>query len=52
MKQTKERVAEIQVSYRPAIINKPVIINALDAFVEIIEFFPADTIVVGEQNQI
>ena len=37
MKHTKERVAEIQVSYRPAISNKPVIISALDAFVEMVE---------------
>jgi DNA repair protein RadC len=49
MKQTKERVAEIQVSYRPAISNKPVIISALDAFVEIVEFFPSDTIALQEK---
>ena len=49
MKQTKERVAEIQVSYRPAISNKPVIISALDAFVEIVEFFPPDTIALQEK---
>ena len=49
MKQTKERVAEIQVSYRPAISNKPVIISALDAFVEIVEFFPSETIALQEK---
>ena len=49
MRQTKERVAEIQVSYRPAISNKPVIISALDAFVEIVEFFPQETIALQEK---
>ena len=49
MKQTKERVAEIQVSYRPAISNKPVIMSALDAFVEMVEFFPSETIALQEK---
>jgi len=49
MKQTKERVAEIQVSYRPAIGNNPIIISALDAYVELIEFFPKDTISLQER---
>jgi DNA repair protein RadC len=49
MRQTKERVAEIQVSYRPAISNKSVIISALDAFVEIVEFFPQETIALQEK---
>ena len=49
MKQTKERVAEIQVSYRPAISNKPLIISALDAFVEMVDFFPPDTIALQEK---
>ena len=49
MKQTKERVAEIQVSYQPAISNKPIIISALDAFVEIVEFFPSETIALQEK---
>ena len=49
MKQTKERVAEIQVSYRPAISNKPIIISALDSFVEMVEFFPADKIALQEK---
>ena len=49
MKQTKEHVAEIQVSYRPAISNKPVIISALDAFIEMVEFFPSETIALQEK---
>ena len=49
MKQTKEGVAEIQVSYRPAISNKPLIISALDAFVEMVDFFPPDTIALQEK---
>ena len=49
MKQTKDRVSEIQVSYRPAICNKPIIISALDAYVELVEFFPKDTISLQEK---
>lgn len=49
MAQTKDRVAEIEVKYRPAIANKPVIITGLDAFVELIEFFPRDTIALQEK---
>ena len=49
MKQTKDKVAEIQISYLPAISSKPVIISALDAFIELIEFFPPETISLQER---
>jgi DNA repair protein RadC len=48
MKQ-QERVAEIEVSYRPAIGRKPVIASSLDAFIELIEFFPLDRIALQER---
>lgn len=49
MKQTRDRVSEIQVSYQPAIGNKPIIVSALDAYVELIEFFPQSTIALQEK---
>jgi len=49
MKLTRERVSEIHVSYRPAIGNKPIIVSALDAYLELIEFFPLDTIALQEK---
>ena len=49
MKQTKERVAEIQVSYLPTTNKKPVVKTAFDAFIELIEFFPLDTISLHER---
>ena len=49
MKQIKDRVAEIQVSYRPAISKKPLIVSALDAFVELIEFFPRERLALQEK---
>ena len=44
MVQTTDSVAEIQISYRPAITNKPKIVSALDAYVLFKEFFDEDTI--------
>lgn len=41
-------VAEISVSYRPAIANKPVIVSALDAYVLLKPFFDGDTISLQE----
>jgi DNA repair protein RadC len=38
------KVSEIQVTYRPAISNKPIIKAALDAYVVLNEFFPEDLI--------
>jgi len=49
MKKTKDKVAEIQVSYHPSLCKKPVIITAFDAFIELIEFFPVDTISLNER---
>ena len=49
MKQTKERVAEIQVSYLPTTNKKPVVKTAFDAFIELIEFFPTGTISLHER---
>jgi len=49
MKQQITQVAEISVSYRPAIANKPIIKCALDAYVVLSEFFTPETIQVNEQ---
>lgn len=49
MKQKKDHVAELEVSYRPAISKKPVILSSLDAFTELIEFFPQETLALQEQ---
>jgi DNA repair protein RadC len=38
------QVAEISVSYRPAISDKPIVITALDAYNIFIDFFPIHTI--------
>lgn len=48
MKETLMKIAEIEVSYRPTISRKPIIKTAFDAFTELIEFFPADTIALQE----
>ena len=45
----REKVAEIEVSYKPAIGHKPIITSSLDAFTEIIEFFPFETIALQER---
>lgn len=39
-----ENVAEIEISYRPAIANKPIIKSSLDAYVILKEFFPVNTV--------
>ena len=49
MKQEITQVAEISVSYRPAIANKPSIKCALDAYVVLREFFTPETIQLNEQ---
>ena len=43
------KISEIEVSYRPAIGRKPIIRSALDAYVELKEFFPKQTIALQEQ---
>lgn len=44
-----KQVAEISVSYRPAISNKPIVTTALDAYNVFIEFFPVNTIGLQER---
>ena len=47
--ETEIRVAEIEVSYRPAIASKPIVKGALDAFTHLRAFYPDDTISLQEQ---
>ena len=49
MKQTSERVSEIQVSYHPEIASQPIIITALAAHAELVKFFPTNTIALQER---
>jgi len=42
-------VAEISISYKPAIANKPIIGSALDAYNVLLQFFSEDTIQLQEQ---
>ena len=48
MKET-EKVAEIQVTYKPAITDKPIIRSSLDAYQVLKEFFDDNTIGLQEQ---
>jgi len=49
MKQTKDKVAEIQISYLPAISSKPIITSAQGAYDQLTAFFPAETICLQER---
>ena len=49
MKKQITQVAEISVSYRPAIANKPIIKSPLDAYAVLREFFSDNTIQLNEQ---
>jgi DNA repair protein RadC len=49
MKQTVDQVAEIQVSYRPAITTKPIVKTSLDAFAALQSFYSKDTIALQEK---
>ena len=49
MKQTILKVSEIEVSYRPSIGRKPIIVSGLDAYNELMNFFPAETIALQER---
>jgi DNA repair protein RadC len=49
MHKIQTQTAEIQVSYRPAISNKPIILSPLDAYNLFIEFFPPETIQLQER---
>lgn len=44
-----QQVAEIQVSYRPAISRKPQIRSILDAYTEFLPFYPKGTIALQER---
>lgn len=44
-----DHVAEIAVSYHPAVSSKPIIKSPLDAYVELVDFFPTDTIALQER---
>jgi len=48
---TKElmQVAEITISYKPAVAHKPIILSSLDAYNEVKAFFDNDTIALQEQ---
>jgi hypothetical protein len=43
------RVAEIQISYTPAIAEKPIITGSFDAYNALTPFFPTSTIALQEQ---
>ena len=49
MNKIQTQTAEIQLSYRPAISNKPIILSPLDAYNLFIEFFPQETIQLQER---
>src|ERR1019366_3723570 len=49
MKKQITQVAEISVSYRPAIANKPIIKSPFDAYIVLREFFSDDTIQLNEK---
>lgn len=45
----KNKVSEIEVSYRPAIGRKPIIKSSYDAYSELKAFYPEDTLELQEQ---
>jgi hypothetical protein len=49
MKQSPYRVAELQVSYHPSKSRKPLIRSAKDAFKQIVDFYPTETIALQER---
>ncbi len=49
MTQITDRVAEIQVSYRPPIANKPIIVSSTDAYLLFKIFFDENTISLQER---
>lgn len=48
-KESELKVSEIEVSYKPAIGRKPKIACSLDAYIELKQFFPDETIALQEQ---
>ena len=49
MTEIEEKVSEIEVSYKPAIGRRPIITSVLDAFNELVVFFPLNTIALQEK---
>ena len=47
--ETHQKVAEIEVSYRPSISNKPIIKTSLDSYTELINFYSSETISLQEK---
>ncbi len=43
-----ENIAEIELVYKPAIANKPIITSSLDAYYALIPFYPIDTLYLQE----
>jgi DNA repair protein RadC len=49
MKKISNNVAEIEVVYKPAISDKPIISSSLDAYNVLIKFFPIETLSLQER---
>ena len=49
MKKIFNNVAEIEISYKPAIADKPIISSSLDVYEVLIPFFPPETISLQER---
>lgn len=46
---SNQKVAEIQVSYRPSVANKPKITSGIDAYNALLPFYPEETIALQER---
>lgn len=49
MKEPINQIAEIEISYRPAISHKPIIKSSLDSYSELLKFFPEQTLALQER---
>lgn len=49
MKKLSNNVAEIEVVYKPAISDKPIISSSLDAYNVLVKFFPSETLCLQER---
>jgi DNA repair protein RadC len=49
MKKMFNKVAEIEVFYKPAISDKPIISSSLDAYNVLVNFFPSETLCLQER---
>ena len=45
----QDRVAEISISYQPAISNKPIVTSSLDSYNALVPFFPQETLALQER---